>query len=321
MTTQRQREQGQELGRKLGVRWDRVAFSPEQLAEGAHHELEHTRSLVTAAKIALDHLRERPDYYKKLEQCLPERKTRKRNVPVPKELKQDVWYHGTPSDAAAEGILTKGLKPGHGAGRWAHQRTVDLSPLAGAVYLTRSQAEAIRYAGGLMGASVLGDWGYVFRFQGSELGDIVPDEDYVGAAAWAGAAVANPAEFAEDVEEGDAHLRHFAQLVWEDHYELGKRIAIRVLSKWPSARSDLEIGFDLPRWGKRALPLLSDEEKAALLRAGAPAAHFGKPLKPSAAWRFRRMLEDEGDPDEEEALLQQIRDGTSLRALDAERIL
>jgi len=66
--------QGLRLGLGLGIDWDRVRFVPEQLAIGARHELEHTKSLVAGAKIALEHLRERPDYYEKLEQCMPERK-------------------------------------------------------------------------------------------------------------------------------------------------------------------------------------------------------------------------------------------------------
>lgn len=70
--------QGLRLGLELGVDWDRVRFVPEQLAVGAHHELEHTRSLMAGAKIALDHLHERPDYYEKLEQCMPERKVNTR---------------------------------------------------------------------------------------------------------------------------------------------------------------------------------------------------------------------------------------------------
>ena len=266
--------------------------------------------------------------------------TRKRNVPVPDELRKDVWYHGTPSDAAAKGIIKSGLMPGKGAGRWAHKKYADLTPLEGAVYLTRDEAEALRYAGGIMGAATAGDWGYVFEFPGSVLQDIVPDEDYVGAAAWGGLAeneddLSSP-ENGED--EGDSHLRYFAQGIWENHRALGNRIGDVVLAKYPSSQydawSDLAIGFNLVKWGKKILPLLSDADKTALLRAGAPAAHFGKPLKPTAAWRFRRTVdepEESDDEDDEEyddfededaetEFYQTLKDGTSLRNLGAERI-
>lgn len=464
--------QGLRLGHEHGVDWDRVRFTPEALAVGAHHELEHTQSLRTAARIALDHLRERPNYYKKLEACMPEgrkranqpslsfagrepltgadvkktfadnaayklldrtpaagstwtaggcwlladalhalgggdlwavvdvrgvphhvvvkhgdaywdadgvsseatilrraraegtsapklmrftgelqqqaeasgipapteattkailqflRGSRKRNVPVPDELKKDVWYHGTPSEAAAKGILRKGLEPGHSAGRWAHKKSVDLSPLAGAVYLTRDESEAILYASGLMGAEVPGKFGYVFQFRGSDLEDVVPDEDYVAAAAWGGLVELEDDFEQQEEDDGDPNLRRFAHAVWSYDRDLGQKVAARILLRWPSARGDLEIGFRLPQWGKKALPLLSDKEKAALLSFGTPAAHFGKPLKPVAAWRFARDVgsaEERGDDEEdapyEEDFRTEVLNGTSLRALAAEKIL
>jgi hypothetical protein len=41
-------------------------FTPAQIREGAQIELEHTPDAIVAVKIALDHLRERPDYYARL---------------------------------------------------------------------------------------------------------------------------------------------------------------------------------------------------------------------------------------------------------------
>lgn len=41
-------------------------FDPKALAEGAKHELEHTKNIVLAREIAMDHLAEDPDYYKRL---------------------------------------------------------------------------------------------------------------------------------------------------------------------------------------------------------------------------------------------------------------
>jgi len=41
-------------------------FSEEALAEGAAHEREHTKTPSIASEIAKDHLKEDPDYYKKL---------------------------------------------------------------------------------------------------------------------------------------------------------------------------------------------------------------------------------------------------------------
>lgn len=41
-------------------------YEKKQLAKGAKVELEHTTSLSTAKKIAMDHLDEDKDYYRKL---------------------------------------------------------------------------------------------------------------------------------------------------------------------------------------------------------------------------------------------------------------
>jgi hypothetical protein len=43
-------------------------FPPEALAQGTHHELEHTADRALAMEIAMDHLAEDPDYYTKLKQ-------------------------------------------------------------------------------------------------------------------------------------------------------------------------------------------------------------------------------------------------------------
>jgi hypothetical protein len=58
------------LKRKL----DRHAkdFDPQELERGTVHELEHTRNRLVAQKIAMDHLRENPDYYQILEEAMPE---------------------------------------------------------------------------------------------------------------------------------------------------------------------------------------------------------------------------------------------------------
>ena len=41
-------------------------FSCKTLEKGTQHEFEHTDNRIVAQKIALDHLREHPDYYDKL---------------------------------------------------------------------------------------------------------------------------------------------------------------------------------------------------------------------------------------------------------------
>jgi hypothetical protein len=69
-------EEAQQLGEELGIEWDEVEFTPEALAEGIAHEMEHGSKdketnitdddPITTAKIAWVHLKEDPEYYTKL---------------------------------------------------------------------------------------------------------------------------------------------------------------------------------------------------------------------------------------------------------------
>lgn len=43
-----------------------------ELKKGTDHEMEHTSSRRVAKKIAKDHLKERPNYYTRLDKCMPE---------------------------------------------------------------------------------------------------------------------------------------------------------------------------------------------------------------------------------------------------------
>ena len=51
----------------LGVDLRRVRLPFRNVYKGAKVELEHTPDVVVATKIALDHLKELPDYYQRLE--------------------------------------------------------------------------------------------------------------------------------------------------------------------------------------------------------------------------------------------------------------
>ena len=57
-----------DLGQRLGVNWDRIPSA--QWIAGCNHEMEHIETVggnrLTIARIALDHLREDPNYYQKL---------------------------------------------------------------------------------------------------------------------------------------------------------------------------------------------------------------------------------------------------------------
>lgn len=56
-----------EIGKALFDNGTSVPYELDDLLKGAIHELEHTRDLAVAKKIAHDHLIKDPDYYRKLE--------------------------------------------------------------------------------------------------------------------------------------------------------------------------------------------------------------------------------------------------------------
>jgi hypothetical protein len=71
-------------------------FDPKQLAEGVKIEMEHTDDKDTAAEIAMDHLAEDPDYYKKLKEVekydrVDEEKDGKREFDYGKEELEKRW--------------------------------------------------------------------------------------------------------------------------------------------------------------------------------------------------------------------------------------
>lgn len=63
-------DEGMNIASKLGLDFDQEQFSFEDFLDGANHEMEHkdvvSFSPTKIAKIAVDHLREDPEYYKKL---------------------------------------------------------------------------------------------------------------------------------------------------------------------------------------------------------------------------------------------------------------
>ena len=79
----------------------RYPVREKDLRKGAKHELEHTNSIMTARRIARDHLREHPAYYQVLplaEQMMKRKeqhiKPIRRSRPMPRP--QSAFMGGTP---------------------------------------------------------------------------------------------------------------------------------------------------------------------------------------------------------------------------------
>lgn len=87
----------------------------KQLKQGISVEKEHTSKTPVAKEIALDHLKELPDYYTRL-----------------KKMEEEYYYHGTSSDSANK-IRQSGINP-------------ENSKYNKTTFLTKSQREAEKYA-------------------------------------------------------------------------------------------------------------------------------------------------------------------------------
>ncbi len=114
-----------------------MKFGKEELKKGTDREMEHTDSRKEAAKIAKDHLKEKPDYYTKLDKCIPESKQEKTHVVIGNKGRgsQTLWPKSEAPELytkdEADSIVTKmngkpGLKFGPTQIHW-HTKHIDVS--------------------------------------------------------------------------------------------------------------------------------------------------------------------------------------------------
>jgi hypothetical protein len=178
-------------------------------------------------------------------------------VPLQKH-KDLVYYHGTADSKAAKNIFRKGVMPD------AIVRKGFLKPVTGKVYITSSIAYALIYAlGGDMAGSKsstylidrYGRYGYVFVIKGADLKDIQPDEDSIGE-------MISKVDWLNSLAQ--QHLTpNIYKRAMEDEYMY-----------WAKA-------------GKKLVDLMSDDQKLALIDAGAHIAHTGG-LIPTEVWQVDR---------------------------------
>ncbi len=114
-----------------------MKFGKEELKKGTDREMEHTDSRKEAAKIAKDHLKEKPDYYTELDKCIPESKQEKTHIVIGNRGKgsQTLWPKSEApelySQSEAEAIATKmngkpGIKFGPTIIHW-HTKHIDVA--------------------------------------------------------------------------------------------------------------------------------------------------------------------------------------------------
>lgn len=107
---------------------------------------------------------------------------REEAVPIPESHREQVFYHGTPNTKAGKKIIQEGeLRPGEAG-------YTSMSPVPERVYLTPSLEYVSAYVcGGVCDSNPVerliergGQYGYLFVVMGSDLVDLVPDEDVLG---------------------------------------------------------------------------------------------------------------------------------------------
>ena len=190
------------------------------------------------------------------------------------EIKNSIFYHGTPTKERADKIWKQGLKanlsdiPKH----WiAH-------PMPDHVYVSRYLGEALIYALGqeqgakswLSGRKLssryiekYGQFGYILVIKGNQLQDIHPDEDQIS-------------ETLQLVLLWPDRFKKFAWLL-----KLAKKhLSPDLLEKTKNKVLDME-------GGKILLPHLTDEQKIQIIHYWGNVAHKGK-VVPSEMWEIDR---------------------------------
>jgi hypothetical protein len=182
-------------------------------------------------------------------------------------------YHGTPTTSRAEAIARDGLKGQETQGK-AH-----LAPVAGRVYMTPILRYAVIYAlGGDMLGSELPErmiaesrYGYVFMIDGDTLGEVEPDEDSIGE--WLSTnAVRNGREYIPKFQYTDPLFR-----LWYN-----------IKNAFTPAQFSRAMDGMYAAWaqgGKRALKILSANDKALLIKQGTH-IHHPSGVMPSQCWRI-----------------------------------
>lgn len=184
------------------------------------------------------------------------------------------YYHGTPNVKAAKSIRAFGIKPPSAKELLKKYREEDnaFMPVPGRVYITPHLRYAIIYAldGDVLGYDQsryidnFGDelYGYLFVFDGKELGDIQPDEDSIGELLYKYYRGENKFDWLAEIAEDTLTDDELQEVKWGD------------------------VGY-LALAGKAIVNYLSDKQKYILMDAGAHVANEGK-IKPSETWRIAK---------------------------------
>lgn len=193
-----------------------------------------------------------------------------------------VFYHGTPTRAAANGILAHGIRPGTTVQGRRH-----MDPVAGRVYLTPTLSYAVTYA---LGGDVAGHqntmrgqqaepYGFVFVAPAAALSDIQPDEDFVG-------------ELAQMSFEGPDYVQRY-------YPRLAGKVPVWMRALAQTTLTPRQLMYVkggeyiwLAAAGKKLLKVMTDRQKQEVIDLGASVASRGVVI-PSECWRIEKSRSSE----------------------------
>lgn len=187
-------------------------------------------------------------------------------IDIPDDVREMRFFHATDSPEAAEEIMQTGIiKPGS-----LKQGRTQLAPVAGRGYATSDIEYALIYAlGGNVAGSELSDsmrdfllrkgrYGYIFEIDPESLGDIQPDEDWIGEA------------------------------IDDQKYPWLDRMAERHLTKYQLQKVKSGEYAYWAQAGKKIAPHLSSEQIIEMIRDGAHIANFGD-MKIKNTWILDKL--------------------------------
>ena len=240
-------------------------------------------------------------------------------APLHEEAKDQLFYHGTSSEKAAQAILAGGIQPREISMPDKAKSRAQLAPAQGRVYLTPEIGYAAIYAlgGNMFGHETnidnliidrdgsISAYGYIFAIEGRDIqGDILPDEDCIGEFVthlfsylaakhrldmlssgvpekWKGERASAERTIAYNGKDpiNQPDAKHVADWLYS--------VADRAMTE--KQHRDIRDGFigAQAAVGKKIQKLLRLDIVKWMLDHGAHAAHLGA-IHPTRAWRFKK---------------------------------
>jgi hypothetical protein len=202
--------------------------------------------------------------------------------------KNKAYYHGTSKEASALGIFKYGLDPEYTEIKYAgDKKKSNFKPQENRVYITPDLSYAMIYGigGDYAGTDCtrdiksMGQYGFVFEISGSDIHDIVPDEDSIG-------------EFISMWLDDSGYYKKIDPDFFKKESEL--RVMNSVIGLAAKHLTDSQYrkvkDGEAEYWakaGKKLIPYMSDEMKLKIIDLGAHVAHHGN-IKPIKCYRFDR---------------------------------